>query len=105
MSRDIGLASFNSGASQTLTLPFTPTWMRITVRTTGYKPFTAYIDNGDQYCYGDDTSGAVNKAIKIRNTAGTVIQEGTWTGFPTNAASFTLTTNTAQPQMLLEFGN
>jgi len=106
MARDIGLKTLTAtSGNQVVTLPFTPTWMRLTARTTGIKPFTGYIDNGDQYSFGDDTSGAVNKAIKIRNTSGTVVMEGTWVSFTTNAVTFNLTTFTTVPQMLLEFGN
>jgi len=106
MARDIGLKTLTAtGGNQSVTLPFTPTWMRLTSKVSGFKPFQGFIDNGDQYSYSDDTSGAVNKAIRIRNTSGTVVLEGTWVSFTTNSVTFNLTVFTSSPQLLLEFGN
>jgi len=108
MAIDGGNASFTPGTgTKTIALGMTPTWMRITVKGSAFLPFQGFIYSGFQYCYPDNSTNLdTTKAIKIKNSAGTVVIEGTWTSFSSNNANFTLTTNSGTPPtMMLEFGN
>ena len=107
MARDIGNASFTAGTgSKSINIGMTATYMHIVIKGSGIKTFEGWIRNGYQYCFPADGEGVeTTKALKVKNTSGTVILEGTWTSFSGNNVNFNLTTNSAPPDMLLIFGN
>lgn len=107
MARDVGTASFSLGTgSKSINLGRTATDMRIVFKGSGINPSEGYIAGGYQYAFYDNNATADStKAIRVRNTSGTTILEGTWTSFSGNYANFNITTQTgAVPQMLLDFG-
>ena len=95
-----GAKSFNIG--------MTANWCQVRIRGSGLQASEGFVYGGDQYCYSDPTTGLpVNKAIQVKNTAGTVVIEGTWTSFSGSNVNFNITTNTtgATQSVLLVFGN
>ena len=108
MANNCGTATFPPGTgSKTVTIGMVPTWMEIHFKGSGIKESDGYIYGGNQYCFSDPSStSTLSKAIQVRDSSGTIILEGTWTGFSSNQANFNLTTVPASPpQMLLVFGN
>jgi len=108
MANDVGTASFISGTgAKSTNIGMLATWMEIEFGGPSIKHSKGFIYNGSQYCFSDDASVAVSgKAIQVKNTAGTVVLEGTWTSFSGTSANFNITTQTGTvPQMLLKFGN
>jgi len=109
MARDTGAATFTSGnGNKTINIGMSGvTWMQIDFGGTTIRHSTGYIGGGSQYSYPDNVSSLVNdKAIVVKNNAGTVILEGTWTSFTGTSVNFNITTAPAtMPQMLLNFGN
>lgn len=84
------------------------TWIKIHLRASGYKDFDGFSFAGAAYQYCFPAPGEtmnVTKALKVKDSSGTVVIEGTHTGFSGNNVIFNLTTNTAQPDMLFEWGN
>ena len=107
MARNIGTANFPSGTgAKALNIGMTATWMQLVFSGSGIKNSTGWIENSDQYCIPAEGDSAVNKAIRVKNTSGTVVYEGTWTSFSGNNVNFNITTNTlGTPAVLLIFGN
>jgi len=101
-----GAKSINMGVSLT-----SMTWLKAYYQNTGYKSFRGFSYTGTtyQYCFpdGDTTPFVVGKFIQIRNSSGTIVIEGTFTGFSGNNITLNITTNTsASPlSVLFEWGN
>jgi len=101
-----GSKSINMGVSMT-----GMTWCKITLKAPGFKDFEGYsfATGSFQYCF--PASGeAINttKFFRVKDTSGTVVYEGTHTGFSGNNLMFNITTNTISPTMptvLYEWGN
>lgn len=107
MARDVGTASLTPGTgAKSVNIGRTATDMRIVFRAPGFSPSDGYIAGGFQYAFYDSASTADStKAIRVRNTSGTTVLEGTWTSFSGNFVNFNITTQTGTiPQMLLDFG-
>lgn len=103
-----GPATFTGGTGvKSIAIGMTPTWMEIEFGSSSIRHSTGYIYGGNQYSYPDYNSSLTSgKAIQVKDNSGTVILEGTWTGFSSNNANFNITTAPAtMPQMLLKFGN
>jgi len=107
MARDIGNINFPTGTGmKSLNIGMLATYMHIVIKAPGIKDFEGWIRNGLQYCYpAPNELMNTSKAIKVKDTSGTVVLEGTFTSFSGTNVNFNLTTNTAQPDMLLIFGN
>lgn len=107
MARDVGTVTLTSGTgSKTVNIGRNATDMRIVIKGSGINPSEGYIAGGFQYAFYDQNQTAdVTKAIRVRNTSGTTIFEGTWTSFSGNNVNFNITTQSGTvPQMLLDFG-
>ena len=109
MARDIGNAGLGTGTgAKSINIGMTATYMHIVIKGSGLKSFEGWIRNGLQYCFPADGEAMVtNKALKVKDTSGTVVLEGTFTSFSGNNVNFNLTTNSlgTAPDMLLVFGN
>jgi len=111
MAYDGGSATFPTGTgAKSTNLGITGcTWIKFRIQGPGYLPYYGYAfaSGSYQYNYSDATSALDNtKAIKVRNTAGTVVIEGTVTGFSGTNVNFNFTTNVASPPiMMVEYGN
>jgi len=61
---------------------------------TGYKFSIGRVAGGNQFSIPDITSNViVNKALQIKNTAGTVVFDATWVSFSGTSATFTKNVN------------
>ena len=108
MARDIGNASLGLGTgSKSINIGMLATYMQIVVKGPGLKSFQGWIRNGLQYCYpADGESLNTTRAIKVKDTSGTVVLEATFTSFSGTNVNFNVLTNTGTaPDMLLIFGN
>jgi len=109
MAQDTGTFGLSTGTgSKVFTIGMNATWMQIFIQGSGLQPMKGFIAGGFQYCYSDSTTASpTTKAIQVRNTAGTVVLEGTWTSFASNQVTFNITTNTlgASQSTLIFFGN
>jgi len=87
------------------------TWCKVTLQKTGYKDFKGYsfVTGAYQYCYpapGENLNSS--KFFQIKDSSGTIVVEGTHTGFSGNNLVFNLTTNTLGAPLssaLFEWGN
>lgn len=106
MARDVGTATLASGTgTKTINIGRLATDMHIIFKAPGIMPSEGYIAGGYQYSFSDAAALSDTKAIKVRNTSGTVVLEGTWTSFTGTHVNFNITTQTGTvPQMLLDFG-
>lgn len=102
----IGFAPGSTG-TKTTNIGMTANWMRLEFRGSGLQPSTGIAYGGDQYSLPDSTTSPVNKHIQVKNTAGTVVLEGTWTSFTGNNVVWNITTNTLSTAIsgLASFGN
>jgi len=109
MASNCGPFGISTGiGTKTINIGMTAIWMQIDIRGPGLKPMKGIMYGGDQYCYSNDTvATAYNKAIRVENTSGTVVLEGTWTSFTGNNVVFNITTNTlgSSQSTLAAFGN
>lgn len=109
MASNTGTASFTpSTGSKTINVGMTGiSWMEVEFGSTTIRHSKGYIYGGNQFCYPDPNSDVVTgKAIQVKNNAGTVILEGTWTSFTGTSVNFNITTAASpMPVMLLTFGN
>ena len=109
MARDIGNGGFTAGTgAKSINIGMTASYMQIVIKGSGLKSFQGWIRNGLQYCFpADGEAMDTTKAIKVKNTSGTVVLEATFTSFSGNNVNFNVTTNslTPAPDMLLIFGN
>lgn len=96
MATDCGPATITSGTgTKTIAIGMTATWLDIVIQGPGLKRSLGYIHGGYQYAFSDDTVNTpASKAIQVKNTAGTVVLEGTWTSFTGSNVVFNITTNT-----------
>jgi len=97
MAADVGQFSIPTSASGVFdisSLPFTPTKSDLYWQGASILPGHGHQRGSDAWCFSDTTSSTVNKFIKVKNTSGTVILEGTWTSYPANKIRFNITTNT-----------
>ena len=82
------------------------TSLKVHLRNSSYKDFDGYSFSGTTYQYGQTTGTNmdVGKFFKVRNSAGTTVIEGTFTGVSGNNLIFNLTANVATPpDMLFEW--
>jgi len=111
MALDGGSANFPTGTgAKSMDLGVTgSTWVKFRIQASGYTPYEgfAYAGGTYEYNYSDTTSVLdTTKAIKVRNSAGTVVIEGTVTSFTGTNVNLNLTSNVASPPtMLMEWGN
>jgi len=109
MASNCGPIGFTAGVTgtKTTTIGMTANWMRLEFRGSGLQPSTGVTYGADQYALPDSTTSPVNKMIQVKNTAGTVVLEGTWTSFTGNTVVWNITTNTLASSVLplATFGN
>lgn len=106
MARDVGTATLTSGTgAKSINIGRLATDMHIVFRGAGLNPSEGFIAGGYQYAIYDPNLVADTKAIRVRNSSGTTVLEGTWTGFSGTNVTFNITTQSGTvPQMLLDFG-
>jgi len=109
MAQDVGSFGITAGVTGNLdvTLPFTATYSDLYWQGSTILPGHGHQRGTDAWCFSDLNSGPVNKYIKVKNTAGTVILEGTWVTYTSNKIRFNFTTNTlgSSLSILAVFGN
>lgn len=112
MSYTGGTASFTAGTgAKSINIGSSGyTWIELIVNQPGYKPYNGFVFTSTSFQgnYSDDSTSGMDttKAVKIRNSSGTVVIEGTFTSFSGTNVNFNLTSNVASPpQMLIKFGN
>lgn len=105
MARDIGTATFTpSTGVKSVNIGVRATDMIIIFKGPGILPAEFHIAGGYQYGYSDDSTVA-NTFLRVKNTSGSVILEGTWTSFGATHANFNITTQIGTvPQMLMNIG-
>lgn len=108
MSSNTGTATFTTGTgTKSIVVGILPTWCEVEFGGSNILHSHGFIYGTSQFVYPDPNSSITNgKVIQVKDTTGTVILEGTWTGFSGTQINFNITTApTTMPQMLLTFGN
>lgn len=101
-----GTKTVNMGVSMT-----GMTWLKACFQNPSYKDFKGFSYSGTSYQYAFSAPGetvTANKFFRIKDTSGTVVLEGTFTGFTSTGFNFNITTNTIGSILngiLFEWGN
>lgn len=75
-------------------------------KSTTNKPSEGHVAGGNQFCYPDNSTTPTNKALVIKDSAGTIIFDATWTSFTGTTGVFTKNVNTlGVVTCLFKFGN
>lgn len=104
---DGGTATIFGTGTKILTLPLTPTWMRINIRRFGYKQSTGFIYPTQTWSLPHDSSAASTFPIELRDPSDNIVMQASLVGFATNQVTFNFNINTitAGQQICFEFGN
>ena len=108
MAADVG--QFSIPASTTgnidINIGLTPTYSDLYWQGSAILPGHGHQRGSDAWCFSDTGNGPANKYIRVKNTAGTLIIEGT-VSYLTNKIRLNLTTNTSGSAIpvLAVFGN
>jgi len=108
MAQDVGQFSIPSGTTGNydITVGITPTYSDLYWQGTSILQGHGHQRGSDAWCFSDTTNSPTNKYIRVKNTSGTVILEGT-VSYVTNKFRFNITTNTMGSALpvLAVFGN